>query len=102
MGDGFTVELENLDSAADILEKKMAGGMEATRSSLTAAMDLEYKGFDSADQCVYHLFSKLGREFQETTDFMQQVLEDNRDNLLLAAQAIRQIAHRYREADGQA
>jgi hypothetical protein len=102
MGDSFTVELENLDAAARILETEMAGGMEATRRSLTAAMEIEFKGFDSGDQCVYHLFSKLGREFQETTDFMEQVLEDNRDNLLLAAQAIREIAKRYREADGQA
>lgn len=102
MGDGFTVQVENLDKAATILEQQMAGGMEATRRSLTAVMDIEFKAFDTGDQCVYHLFSLLGREFRETADFMQQVLEDNRDNLLLAAQAVREIARRYREADGQA
>ncbi|SDO39755.1 hypothetical protein [Lentzea jiangxiensis] len=102
MGDGFTTQLENLDKAATVLEQRMAGGMEATRRSLTSAVEIEFKAFDTADQCVYHLFSRLGREFRETADFMQQVLEDNRDNLVLAAQAVREIAHRYREADGQA
>jgi hypothetical protein len=40
--------------------------------------------------------------WQVTTDLMQRVLADNGENLVLAAQALREIARRYREVDGQA
>ncbi|GLZ31148.1 hypothetical protein Lesp02_33360 [Lentzea sp. NBRC 105346] len=101
MGDGFTVQVENLDKIATILGIEMAGGLEMARRNLTLAMEAEVRGFDTANTCGYHLFQLLGREFRETTDFMQQVLEDNRDNLQLAAAAVREVAKRYREADGQ-
>lgn len=51
---------------------------------------------------MYRLFEGVEREFDPAANFLGRVLDDNAENLSLAAQALREIAHRYRQADGQA
>lgn len=50
----------------------------------------------------FYLFWRPGNECYYAMDFMRRIFEDNRENVTLAAQAIREIELRYRQADGQA
>ena len=44
----------------------------------------------------------MGDEWRVTAGFMNRIAVDNAETMRLAAEALREIAQRYREADGQA
>ncbi|WP_434449586.1 hypothetical protein [Lentzea sp. E54] len=102
MGDQFSVQLENLDKIANVRLPGMADCLRRVRGLLNKAVDESDGAFSISDEPVYRLFEGVEREFDPAANFLGRVLDDNAENLSLAAQALREIAHRYRQADGQA
>ena len=101
MGDQFSVQLENLDDLSRKHLPKMAECLNEVLGHLGRTMDEARGAFLSAGG-TGELFWSVNAGWEPTADFLQQVLQDNVENLGLAAKAIGEIAHRYRQADGQA
>lgn len=112
--DQFYVQLDRLDSLANTrlptiadsiananAELKEAAGW-ITRTFDTRGESYEDKPWNAEQPYLFYLFWRPGNECYYAMDFMRQIFEDNRENVDLAAQAIREIATRYRQADGQA
>ena len=102
MGDQFSVQLENLDKIANVRLTGMADCLRRVKEHLNRAVDESSGAFSISDEPVYRLFDGVERDFGPTANFLGRVLDDNAENLGLAAQALREIADRYRQADGQA
>ncbi|GLZ31144.1 hypothetical protein Lesp02_33320 [Lentzea sp. NBRC 105346] len=101
MGDQFSVQLDQLD---DLANKRLPGighCLSEVLSNLNRAIDESYGAFVAAGASA-QLFEETKNEWDPTADFLQQVLQDNVENLDLASKALKEIAHRYRQADGQA
>lgn len=101
MGDQFSVQLDKLDDLAD---KRLSGMRECLSEVLghfNHVIDESFGAFVAVG-AAERLFEGAKVEWDPTADYMQQVLQDNVENLDLAAKAIKEIAHRYRQADGQA
>ena len=101
MGDQFSVQLENLDRIANVRLTGMAECLRQVRHQLDKAVGEADGAFSSSDEPVRRLFDGVEREFEPMAHFLGRVLDDNAENLNLAAQALREIARRYRQADGQ-
>ncbi|MEV8439845.1 hypothetical protein AB0425_20925 [Actinosynnema sp. NPDC051121] len=101
MGDQFSVQLDRLDSLARDRLPGMAGALVEVLSHLNHVIDGTYGAFFAHPLGQEDVFAGTREEFRVTTDFLQQVLQDNVGNLELAALALREIASRYRRADGQ-
>lgn len=101
MGDQFSVQLDRLDSLAGERLPGMAGAMGEALSHLNRVIDETDGAFIAPPSGQEDLFAGARTEFRVTTDYLQQVLQDNVGNLELAAKALREIASRYRQADGQ-
>ncbi|TWP52623.1 hypothetical protein FKR81_09975 [Lentzea tibetensis] len=101
MGDQFSVQLDNLDSLAKNRLPGMSRCLSQVLGHLNRTVDESYGAFVAVGS-QEHLYEGVKREWDPTADFMQRVLRDNVENLELAARAIGEIAHRYRQADGQA
>lgn len=102
---GFGVEVTNLVDAAKTLEIGVAGSLESVERWIGNAIDKENDAFLSGDAhgpSGRYLFDEVGTEFRTTAYFLQRLAADNSENVRLAAEALREIAQRYREADGQA
>lgn len=102
LGDQFSVQLDRLDSPATVRLPGMAGAMVEVLSHLNRLIDGTYGAFFAHPLGEEDLFAGTREEFRVTTDYLQQVLQDNVGNLELAAPALREIASQYRQADGQA
>lgn len=112
--DEFYVRLDCLDdlgknrlpAVRDSLNAALAQLKEATtwiyRTFETESFTDPDKPIDMGMTYRHYLFWQPGNECYIAMDFMRQVFEDNAENVDLAGQAIREIAHRYRQADGQA
>ncbi|MBB5807799.1 uncharacterized protein YukE [Saccharothrix ecbatanensis] len=101
MGDQFSVQLEQLDSVANKRLPGMANTLAEVLANLNRAMEQAPGAFTNHPSSDRDLFQGTRNDFQVTTDFLQQVLQDNVGNLELASKALREIASRYRQADGQ-
>jgi hypothetical protein len=112
--DQFYVELDKLDdlannrlpAIAESIANANAGLKEAaswiTRTFETRGQSARDVPWNAEQTFLFYLFWRPGNECYYAMDFMRQIFEDNHENVTLAAQAIREIASRYREADGQA
>lgn len=112
--DQFYVQLDRLDSLANTRLPAIADSIANANAALKEATGWITRTFDtrgrSADDVpwnaeqpyLFYLFWRPGNECYYAMDFMRQIFEDNHENVNLAAQAIREIATRYRQADGQA
>jgi hypothetical protein len=112
--DQFYVELDKLDDLANKRLPAIATSIENANVQLKEAIGWITRTFDTrgdstrdvpwnAEQAyLFYLFWRPGNECYYAMDFMRRIFEDNQENVNLAAQAIREIARRYREADGQA
>lgn len=112
--DQFYVQLDRLDSLAntrlpaiaDSIANANAALKEATgwitRTFDTRGRSYDDKPWNAEQPYLFYLFWRPGNECYYAMDFMHQIFEDNHENVNLAAQAIREIATRYRQADGQA
>ncbi|SDD18923.1 hypothetical protein SAMN05216174_108106 [Actinokineospora iranica] len=89
-------------SMSTALEKLTEATGWITRTFDTRGASMDTGGFDTSMPYRHYLFWQPGNECYYTLDFVKQVFQDNRDNVDLAAQAIVEIATRYRQADGQA
>ncbi|SFR06791.1 hypothetical protein SAMN04488564_1021078 [Lentzea waywayandensis] len=99
----FAVEVENLVDAAKVMETHIAGSFESVHHWIKGATEKENDAFYSGDgQGGRHLYDQVGDEWRVTADFMNRIAVDNAETMRLAAEALREIAQRYREADGQA
>ncbi|HEX6356190.1 hypothetical protein [Actinophytocola sp.] len=114
MTDQFYVQLDRLDDIANnrlpAIAESIAnahGQLKEAVGWITRTFDTEGRSFDdgpwNAEQPYqFYLFWRPGNECYYAMDFMRQIFEDNHENVNLAAQAVREIALRYRQADGQA
>jgi hypothetical protein len=112
--DQFDVQLDNLDDIGNnrlpAIAESIANAnaqLEQAASWITRTFDTRGRSYDdgpwNAEQPYEHyLFWRAGNECYYAMDFMRQIFADNHQNVNLAAQAIREIALRYRQADGQA
>jgi hypothetical protein len=113
--DQFYVELDKLDDLATTRLPAIATSIANANDKLKEAIGWITRTFETrgksyqddvpwnAEQTnLFYLFWRAGNECYYATDFMRQIFEDNHENVNLAAQAIGEIARRYREADGQA
>jgi len=116
--DEFYVELDRLDDLGNNRLPAISQSLANAHSELWAATEWITRAFDTRGQSVERdapwdpkaphplngrsLYYKAGNECYYAMDFMRQVFEDNVENVNLAAQAVREIARRYREVDGQA
>lgn len=113
--DEFYVRLECLDDLGNNRLPAIRDSLSEALKALKEATGWITRTFDTRGSSMYddvpfntnldphfHLFGQPGNECYFTMDFMRQVFEDNCENVDLAAQAIREIALRYRQADGQA
>jgi hypothetical protein len=112
--DQFEVQLDKLDDLANTRLPAIAASIENANKELKNAVGWITRTFDTRGNSfedtpwnakqtyLFYLFWRPGNECYYTMDFMRQVFEDNQENVNLAAQAIKEIARRYRQADGQA
>lgn len=112
--DQFYVELDRLDNLGNTRLPAIAESIVTSHDRLKDAIGwitrtFETRGDSTGDQpwqaeqpYEYYLFWRAGNECYYAMDFMRRIFEDNHQNVDLAAQAIREIALRYRQADGQA
>ena len=101
MSDQFSVQLDRLDDLADKRLPGMRDCLSEVLGHLNRAIDESFGAFIAVGSRE-HLYEGAKREWDPTADFTQQVLQDNVENLELASKALKEIAHRYRQADGQA
>jgi len=112
--DQFYVELDKLDDLANNRLPAIAESIANANARLKDAVGWITRTFDTrggsyrddvpwnAEQPhLFYLFWRPGNECYYAMDFMRQIFEDNGENVELAAQAIREIARRYRETDSQ-
>jgi hypothetical protein len=112
--DQFYVQLDKLDDVANNRLPAIAESIANANARLKDATDWITRTFDTRGRAsdggswnaeqpyLFYLFWRPGNECYYAMDFMRQIFEDNHENVNLAAQAVREIASRYREADGQA
>lgn len=112
--DQFYVELDRLDDLGNTRLPAIAESIATSHDRLEDAIGwitrtFETRGDSAGDRpwqaeqpYQYYLFWRAGNECYYAMDFMRRIFEDNHQNVDLAAQAIREIALRYRQADGQA
>lgn len=110
----FEVELTSLDKIGAKHLPDIAASMANATRELENAVGWITRTFDTRGDSTgdgpwnaeqphrYYLFWRPGNECFYAMDFMRRIFEDNRENVTLAAQAIREIALRYRQADRQA
>ncbi|GAB1509437.1 hypothetical protein [Actinophytocola sp. KF-1] len=110
----FEVQLDALDRVGGThlpaVAKSIADAEAQLREAvgwITRTFDTRGKSYDegpwNAEQPQeYYLFWRPGNECYYAMDLLRQVFQDNHENVQLAAQAIKEIALRYRQADGQA
>ncbi|WP_189252875.1 hypothetical protein [Lentzea flava] len=97
--------MTNLVEAAKTLESHVAGSLDSVHGWISGALEKENEAFLSGDDHGpggRYLFDQVGTEFRITAEFMKRLAADNSETVRLAAGALREIAQRYREADGQA
>lgn len=111
--DQFDVRLDKLDDLANNRLPAIAQSLANAHGSLKEATSRVHRAFDTRSNSDgdqpwstkqphrFYLFWQPGNECFFAMDFMRQVFEDNCENVNLAAQAMREIAARYRQADGQ-
>jgi hypothetical protein len=111
--DQFYVQLEQLDDLGGKHLPAIAESMANANAKLAEASDWITRTFDTRGQSSgdgpwnaeqphrFYLFWRPGNECYYAMDFLRRIFEDNHENVELAAQAIREIAARYRQADGQ-
>lgn len=111
--DQFYVQLDRLDelgnkrlpAIAESIANANAALKEATgwitRTFDTRGRSYEDTPWNAEQPYLFYLYWRAGNECYYAMDFMRQIFEDNHENVDLAAQAIREIATRYRQADGQ-
>jgi hypothetical protein len=112
--DQFNVQLDQLDAIAQTWLPGIATSIANANDQLKVATGwisriFETRGHSMIDDepwnakqtYLYYLFYRPGNECYYATDFMRQIFADNAENVNLAAQAVREIANRYRQADGQ-
>jgi hypothetical protein len=116
--DQFYVELDLLDDLGNNRLPAISQSLSNAHNQLWAATDWITRAFDTRGDSYNReapwdphapdelngvsLYYKAGNECFYAMDFMRQILEDNVENVNLAAQAVREIALRYRQVDGQA
>jgi hypothetical protein len=112
--DEFDVQLDRLDDVGNVRLPAIAESIAKANAGLKAATEWITRTFDTRGESYgdkpwnaerpyqFYLFWRPGNECYYAMDFMRQIFEDNQENVNLAAQAVREIARRYREADGQA
>lgn len=114
MADQFYVQLDKLDEIATKWLPGIATSIADANGQLKEAATWITRAFhtrgNSADDSVpwdsgqpyqFYLFWRPGNECYYACDLMRQIFEDNHENVNLSAQAIQEIANRYRQADGQ-
>lgn len=113
MTDQFYVQLDALDDIANVRLPAIAESIANADAQLKEAVGwitrtFETRGNSASDgpwnaeqTYLFYLFYRAGNECYYTTDFMRQIFQDNHENVTLAAQAVKEIADRYRQADGQ-
>ncbi|TDV53738.1 hypothetical protein [Actinophytocola oryzae] len=114
MTDQFYVQLEQLDEIATKWLPGIAGSIAEANAQLKEATGWISRAFDTEGESMhderpwnaeqpyqFYLFYRPGNECYYATDFMRQIFDDNYENVTLAAQAVKEIANRYRQADGQ-
>lgn len=116
--DQFYVELDSLDNLGNnrlpAISETLANALEGLWSATDWISDaFDNRGSSSQRDVPWDprapalvngrsLYFQAGNECFYAMDFMRQVFEDNIENVNLAAQAVREIALRYRQVDGQA
>lgn len=113
--DQFYVELDCLDDLGENRLPAIRDSLLAANASVKEAADWITRTFDTQGDSTsddvpfntsapygHYLFFQAGNECYLAMRFMRQVFADNAENVDLAAQAVREIAHRYRVADGRA
>jgi hypothetical protein len=112
--DQFYVELDRLDDLGNTRLPAIAESISNAHTGLKEAIGWITRTFDTRGKSAadgpwqaeqpyeYYLFWRAGNECYYAMDFMRRIFEDNHQNVDLAARAIREIALRYRQADGQA
>ena len=99
----FAVEVGNLVDAAKVMETHVAGSYESVHLWIKGATEKENDAFYSGDgQGGRHLYDQVGDEWRVTAGFLGRIAADNAETARLVGEALREIAQRYREADGQA
>lgn len=99
MGD-FSVQVDALDEVADKFLGPMAQELAVLSSKIGGTAKYDGPMFGNQDESLVPL-GAVRPYFVQTRDFFRRVLADDAENLRLAAQAVKEIAKRYREADGQ-
>lgn len=115
--DQFYVELDRLDDLGDNRLPAISQSLSNAHGGLRDATDWITRAFETRGQSHdpdapwdpkapdelngLSLHYGAGNECYYAMDFMRQIFEDNVENVNLAAQAVREIARRYRQVDGQ-
>jgi hypothetical protein len=99
MGD-FSAQTDALDEVADKCLSQIAQELAVLSSKIggTAQYDGPMFGTEDEETCP---LGRVRPYYVQTRDLFKRVLADDAENLQLAAQALKEIAKRYREADGQ-
>jgi hypothetical protein len=100
MSDGYTVDTDELRTAARTHLDGLASDLEAARSKIVST-EKELTAFAGGGH-PGELFVGLAPRFEETTYYLDRVLQENTENLRLSADALREIANRYDENEQEA
>ena len=111
--DQFSVDLQKLEHAGNTLLPAVsdtfgtcAKNVQEATGWLTSTFTTYghsqgESSYDTRMNPSFHLFNIAGNECYTAMDLLRRVFEDNQRNVESAAQAITEIARRYREVDGQ-
>jgi hypothetical protein len=94
MADGYAVDAERLNTAAKTHLIGLAQELEAAKFKVgsTASHELAFSGGENPGK----LFENLQPRWEEVLHYFDRVFADNIENLTLSAQALHEVAERYK------
>ena len=94
MADGYAVDADRLDTAAKTHLLGMAHDLDAAKRKVgsTAGHEQAFTGGENPGT----LFAPLQSKWDETLHYFERVFSDNIENLTLSAQALHEVAERYK------
>ncbi len=93
---GFSVDLERLEAVADVDLRFL---IDATAAAGAKLRDVHGDTDDAFRGTQYRGGNRYGDEFTETDLLLETTIRKLHDNVTTAAEAVREIARRYRSAD---
>jgi hypothetical protein len=102
MSGGFTVQCEKLDEIVRQFLLPIVIEMEEVQTKIARTAQYDDAGmFGKETKPDFCAMERVKGDWARTRDFFTRILADDSTNLKLAAEALTEIANRYRQIDGQ-